>query len=59
MNFLKTLIDGLNYEEIARKDYQPTYFDRNFTALHFYHNIVFVYKGKNNEGSDSAHAHIY
>jgi hypothetical protein len=29
MGFLKSLADGLNYQEVARKDYQPRYFDRN------------------------------
>lgn len=54
MGFLKTLTDGLNYEEIARKDYRPTYLDQNIISLHFYHNLVFIYKGKNEEGSNSA-----
>jgi len=59
MNFLKTLTDGLNYEEIARKDYPPSYFDQNIVSLHFYHNLVFIYKGRNEEGSNSAHEHFY
>jgi hypothetical protein len=49
MSFLKALADGLHYQEIARKDYQPSYFDQNIVSLHFYHNLVFIYKGKNNE----------
>lgn len=59
MTFLKGLIDGLNYEEIARKGYEPTYFDKNITALHFYHNLAFVYKGRNAEGSDMARNRLY
>jgi demethylmacrocin O-methyltransferase len=59
MNFLKTLTDGLNYEEIARKDYPPSYFDQNIVSLHFYHNLVFIYKGRNEEGSNSVHEHFY
>ena len=59
MNFLKTLTDGLNYEEIARKDYRPSYFDQNITSLHFYHNLAFIYKGRNEEGSNLRHEHIY
>lgn len=52
MNFLKKLTDGLNYEEYINPGYQPTYFDKNITSIHFYHNIVFIYKGHNNEGSN-------
>jgi hypothetical protein len=52
MTFVKSLTDGLNYEEIARKDYRPSYLDQNIVALHFYHNLVFIYKGRNNEGSN-------
>ena len=59
MNFVKTLTDGLNYQEIARKNYQPSYLDRNIASLHFYHNLVFIYKGKNEEGSNEVHKHIY
>jgi len=51
MNFFKSLIDGLNYEEFTLDEYVPTYFDRHIVAMHFYHNLVFIYKGLNNEGS--------
>jgi hypothetical protein len=50
MSLLKTLTDGLNYQEIERKDYQPSYLDQNIVSLHFYHNLVFIYKGRNEEG---------
>jgi hypothetical protein len=52
MGFLKTLIDAVNYEEFERQNYQPTFFDRNIVGLHFYHNLVFVQKGRNGEGSN-------
>lgn len=52
MSFLKSLADGLNYQEIARRGYEPGYFDRNVTAVHFYHNLVFVHKGDNRERGD-------
>lgn len=52
MNFLKPLVDGLNYEEFMVDGYAPTYFDENIKSIHFYHNLVFIYKGKNNEGSN-------
>jgi hypothetical protein len=59
MGFLKTLTDGLNYEEIARKDNRPSYFDQNIASLHFYHNLAFIYKGRNEDGSKYVHLHIY
>jgi Cephalosporin hydroxylase len=60
MGFLKTLTDGLNYESIARKDYRPSYFDQSIISLHFYNNLIFIYKGKNKkQGSGYTHGHIY
>jgi demethylmacrocin O-methyltransferase len=52
MNFLKSLIDGLNFEEFPVDTYKPSYFDRHIVGMHFYHNLAFIYKGVNNEGSN-------
>ena len=52
MNFFKTLADSLNYEEIDNPYYEPNYFDLNIVAIHFYHNMVFIEKGENTEGSN-------
>src|SRR5215471_10715063 len=52
MNFFKSLIDGLNYEEFMIDNYEPNYFDKHILAMHFYHNLIFIYKGLNNEGSN-------
>ncbi|MDA0349663.1 MAG: class I SAM-dependent methyltransferase [Verrucomicrobia bacterium] len=52
MNFLKSLTDGLNYEEFTEDNYEPTYLDKNIVSIHFYHNLVFLQKGDNNEGSN-------
>ena len=52
MNFLKSLVDGLNYEEFTLQDYVPSYFDKHIVALHFYHNLAFIQKGTNDEGSN-------
>lgn len=52
MNFFKRLVDGLNYEEFLADNYAPSYFDRHVTSVHFYHNILFVYKGDNSQGSN-------
>ncbi|SFN33155.1 class I SAM-dependent methyltransferase [Salegentibacter flavus] len=49
MNFFKSLADGINHSEYILKDYQPSYLDLNIVSLHFYHNLVFVYKGENTE----------
>jgi hypothetical protein len=51
MAFFKKMADGLNYEEIDNPYYKPSYFDRNINGLSFYHNMVFVQKGRNEEGS--------
>lgn len=52
INFIKGLVDGLNYEEIDNPYYKPSYFDQNITSIHFYHNLAFIYKGDNQEGSN-------
>ena len=50
--FLKKLTDGINYEEFMKPGYQPSYYDEHIVAMHFYHNIVFIQKGQNKEGSN-------
>lgn len=52
MGYFKRLIDGLNYEERLQPGYQPSYVDRHIVAMHFYHNMVFIMKGRNDEGSN-------
>jgi hypothetical protein len=52
MNFLKGLIDGLNHQEFPTMAYEPSYFDRHVVAMHFYHNLVFLQKGVNDEPSN-------
>lgn len=51
MGFLKSLIDGLNWQEIHQPSYTPSLFDLTITGMHFYHNLVFLKKGSNKEGS--------
>lgn len=58
IGLLKTLIDGLNYEEFRREVFTPTYFDRHIIALHFYHNLAFIYKGLNNENASVSEENI-
>lgn len=52
MNFFKRLVDRLNYEEIDNPYYKPTYLDKHIVAMSFFHNMVFVQKGENDEGSN-------
>lgn len=52
VNFFKRLVDSLNYKEFVNENYEPTYFDKNIISIHFYHNLVFIYKGDNNEESN-------
>jgi hypothetical protein len=50
--FFKSLIDGLNHEELMISEYQKTYYDKHIVAMHFYHNMIFIEKGLNNEPSN-------
>jgi hypothetical protein len=52
MNYFKSLTDSLNHQEILNPDYIPTYFDKKIISMHFYHNLIFIYKGNNNEESN-------
>jgi demethylmacrocin O-methyltransferase len=49
MNFFKKLTDGLNYQEFLTPNYVPSYLDKNIIGVHFYHNLIMIYKGSNNE----------
>jgi len=51
MAFVKRLMDGLNWEEFVIEPYEPTYTDLHITALAIYHNLVFIQKGTNTEGT--------
>ena len=57
MHLVKQLIDGLNYEEFLVEGYEPTYTDQNIKAIHTWHNLVVIEKGKNEEGSRRDRVH--
>lgn len=57
MNFMKSLTDCLNHQEILDENYEETYFDKNIVSIHFYHNLVFIHKGENNEKSNMVKNH--
>ncbi|WP_276367529.1 class I SAM-dependent methyltransferase [Chryseolinea sp. H1M3-3] len=52
MTFFKSLTDGLNHTEFIKPGYEPSYFDMNITSIHFYHNLIFICKGRNMEESN-------
>lgn len=52
MNYFKHLTDSLNHREFLLEDYRPTYYDQHIVAMHFYHNLIFIEKGLNNEESN-------
>ena len=47
--FLKSLTDGLNHVEYPLESYAPNYFDQNIVEIAFFHNLIIVRKGSNNE----------
>ncbi len=57
MDLVKNLVDGLNYEEFLTPGYKPSYTDRHVTAVHAWHNMVVIEKGKNAEGSKRQWVH--
>lgn len=48
----KRLVDGLNWEEFRHRS--PGRFDAEITAIHMYHNLAFIEKGRNVEGTNRA-----
>ncbi len=52
MNYFKSLTDSLNNQEFIIPNYKPNYFDKKIISIHFYHNLIFIYKGDNDEKSN-------
>jgi hypothetical protein len=50
--FFKNLADGLNYAEYPLEDYRPSYFDENIVEIAFFHNLILIRKGRNEEKSN-------
>ena len=50
--FFKSLIDSLNNEEFILDNYSKNYYDKHIISMHFYHNMIFIYKGDNDELSN-------
>ena len=53
MGYFKSLTDGLNYQELDNPFYEATALDKSITNISFYHNLIFITKGDNNEGSNA------
>jgi demethylmacrocin O-methyltransferase len=49
MSFFMKLADGLNHVEYPIEGYEPDYFDRNIVGIAFFHNLIFIQKGSNDE----------
>jgi hypothetical protein len=52
MNFFKNMADALNNKEFIQPGYRPSYYDKKVVSVHFYHNLIFIYKGNNDEPSN-------
>jgi hypothetical protein len=49
MGFFKSLVHGLNHVEYRLPGYRATDYDRQIVGVHFYHNMVFIQKGRNDD----------
>lgn len=49
MTFFKSLADGLNHVEYPIENFTPSYFDKNIVEMAFFHNLVIIRKGNNDE----------
>ncbi|MCF8370875.1 MAG: class I SAM-dependent methyltransferase [Bacteroidales bacterium] len=52
MNFFKSLTDSMNNKEFIKPGYVQTYFDKKIASMHFYHNLIFIYKDNIQEESN-------
>jgi len=52
VNFFKNFVDSLNNKEFIKPGYRQSYFDKNIISIHFYHNLIFIYKDNNIEESN-------
>lgn len=55
MEFFKSLSDGLNHAEYPIQGYEPSYLDKNILEIAFFHNLVFIVKGNNDETTNAPH----
>jgi len=53
MAFFKAMADGLNYVEYPIWNYEPNYFDRHVIEMAFFHNLIIIRKGVNDEPANA------
>lgn len=52
VGYFKSLIHGLNHAEFKIPGYTAGFYEKNIFGIHFYHNLIFIYKRKNEEKSN-------
>jgi hypothetical protein len=51
MNFFKSLTDTINSKEYDIQNNKTDSLNYNINSMHFYHNLIFIYKGENSHKS--------
>jgi demethylmacrocin O-methyltransferase len=52
LTYFRGLVEGLNHKEYAVPGYEPTYFDEHIVEMAFFHNLIIIRKGRNDEQSN-------
>lgn len=52
INFFKSIVDKINYQEIENPFFKKDFFCENITEIHFYHNLIIIKKMSNQELSN-------
>ena len=52
VNYFKTFIDKINYQEMENPFLKLDYFSKNITGIHFFHIFIVIKKDKNVEKSN-------
>ena len=52
VSFFAKLVHGLNHAEYPIEGYEADYFEKNITEIAFFHNLIFIQKGQNIEGTN-------
>jgi hypothetical protein len=47
MGYFKSFVHGLNHSEFKNPNRTPSPFENQISSIHFYHNLIFIYKGEN------------
>ena len=59
MNYFKKLVDVVNCQDYLWVKELASKFDHYITGMHFYHNLVFIYKGSNRNEYEKHVANMY